>query len=249
MHIGRSLLLVDDDETTRELLSLLLRGEGWDITIAKGGEEALRLVGQTIPDVILSDLQMPGLCGASMATALRISMSGTSEPPLLIAMTATTGSSTPAGFDDLMQKPFDPGDLLRRCEALWSGNRPVTSGASAMDALVPVIAIETFYRMKAAMPAAQLRSLYDFALADAEARITRMSEASELRDDVAYRRESHALKGSCGMVGALRLRSLAAAAEEGLPTGALTGYIPLTQFHAEIAKIRHMLESLLPSTS
>ncbi|AFL89538.1 response regulator with CheY-like receiver, AAA-type ATPase, and DNA-binding domains [Terriglobus roseus DSM 18391] len=250
MRNGRSLLLVDDDETTRDLLSMLLGGEGWQITVAKGGEESLRIVSQSPPDVILSDLQMPGLCGAPMATALRVSMSALSEMPLLIAMTATTASSAPAGFDDLIQKPFDPGDLLRRCEALWNGKLPATPGACAMDATEPVIAIESFYRMKAAMPAAQLRSLYDFALVDAEARIARMSEALETSDDTTYRREAHALKGSCAMVGALRLRTLASTAEEtGLPSKPLTGWKPLQHFREELGQIRHMLESLLPSTS
>ena len=253
MHDGRSLLLVDDDETTRDLLSLLLGNEGWTVRAAESGEEALHIVteAEARPDVILSDLQMPGLCGAPMATALRSVMAQQTVSPLLIAMTATArGGGPPAGFDDLLVKPFAPADLLAHCEALWRSASLPAINEPVEQTTEPSIATAIFNRMKSSMPAAQLQALYDFALADAATRIERMSAAAQTGDDALYRREAHALKGSCGMVGALRLRTLAATAEDvGLPTRALTQSNPLAQFHEEIGRIRHMLESLLSSAS
>ena len=253
MRNGRSLLLVDDDETTRDLLSLLLGNEGWAVRAAESGEEALRIMteAKAQPDVILSDLQMPGLCGTAMATALRSVMGQQTVSPLLIAMTATAkGGGPPAGFDDLLVKPFAPAALLEHCEALWRGTSLTATTEPVPQPEEPPIATATFNRMKASMPAAQLQALYDFALADAETRIERMSAAAQTGDDALYRSEAHALKGSCGMVGALRLRTLAATAEDvGLPTRTLTQSNPLVQLREEIGRIRHMLESLLSSAS
>jgi CheY-like chemotaxis protein len=252
MRDGRSLLLVDDDETTRDLLSLLLSGEGWAVTAAESGHEALRILDTagTPADVVLSDLQMPGLCGTAMASAVRACPSAQTHQSLLIAMTATDKSGTPAGFDALLMKPFAPSTLLLCCEALWNGTASATATALHAEQTEPSIATATFNRMKLSMSAAQLRALYEFALSDADSRIVRMSAATETGDDEAYRREAHALKGSCGMVGALRLRTLAAQAEDdGLPSPTVIQLNPLLLFHAEISRIRHMLESLLPSAS
>jgi CheY-like chemotaxis protein len=251
MRDARSLLLVDDDETTRDLLSLLLGGEGWAVITAESGDAAIRILSVgTPPDVILSDLQMPGLCGTAMATAIRTLPSMRNRATLLIAMTATDKGGPPAGFDDLLVKPFAPRDLLQCCEALWSGDAAAEATTPEEEPSEPSIATATFDRMKLSMPAAQLRALYDFALSDADTRILRMSAARETGDDEAYRREAHALKGSCGMVGAMRLRTLAAQAEEnGLQGETVTQLNPLSHFHSEIAQIRHMLESLLSSAS
>ncbi|SEC36401.1 Hpt domain-containing response regulator [Terriglobus roseus] len=252
MRDGRSLLLIDDDETTRDLLSLMLGSEGWDVGTAASGDEALRNLSDTNapPDVILSDLHMPGLCGSPMATAVRNSLSRQASQPLLIAMTATDRIGLPAGFDALLIKPFTPNDLRECCDALWKGKAPFVPKSVEAEPAEPSIAPAIFDRMKVAMPVAQLRNLYDFALSDAESRIIRMSAATANGDDAAYRREAHALKGSCGMVGAARLRTLAAKAEdEGLPASTVIQLNPLLDFHAELTAIRHMLESLLPSAS
>jgi CheY-like chemotaxis protein len=250
MRNGRSLLLIDDDETTRELLSLFLRREGWTVVSAKSGDEALRMLDTAVisPDVILSDLQMPGLSGATMARSLRGSLQRRPLPPLLMAMTATETDGIPEGFDDLLIKPFTPSYLLERCQAVWSGHLPVKQAPSDENA-TPSIARATFDRMKTSMPGVQLQALYDFALNDAEVRVHRMASAMEKGDDVLYRKEAHALKGSCGMVGALRLRNMAAEAEEvGLQTS-VTDSAPLLHFYAEIEQIRHMLDTLLTKAS
>jgi HPt (histidine-containing phosphotransfer) domain-containing protein len=165
-------------------------------------------------------------------------------------MTATSKDGIPLGFDDLLIKPFTPGDLLQCCEGLWSGKSSGRIKTPQSLAMKPSIAIATFDRMKSSMPLPQLRALYDFALSDAESRIVRLSTATEIGDDISYRREAHALKGSCGMIGAVRLGSLAAVAEdEGLPAATVTELNPIQHFHAEMEQIRHMLESLLPSAS
>src|SRR5213082_2390045 len=66
-------LVVDDDEMSRELLSVLLESEGYIVDTADSGQSALAALhssGST-PDLILSDMQMPGTTGSALATELR----------------------------------------------------------------------------------------------------------------------------------------------------------------------------------
>jgi DNA-binding response OmpR family regulator len=256
MHNDWTLLLVDDDETTRDLLSLTLGAEGWQVGTAADGETALQAVSgdKPLPSVILSDLQMPGLSGGPMAGAIRKSIEdrGVVPAPLLIAMTATRTSAPPEGFDDLLVKPFAPEELRQRCDALWSSDRsashaPQRQAIETSKETTPVLSLETFEQLRASMPLGQLRALYDFALLDAGTRVIHMSEAAKGFDDARFRREAHALKGSCGMIGASRLRNLAGESEAtGIQTGnTLMESNPLTEFNEEIRQIRLMLERLL----
>ncbi len=231
------LLLIDDDETTRELLKTLLSAEGWFVTEAASGDDAVALAPFVFPQVILSDLQMPGLTGARLAAEL---CAVCDQRPFVIAMTATPGNEVPAGFDALFIKPFDASDVRRVCASLPSAghaHHPVVDEPQS-------IRIESLQRLLEAMPIEQVRSLYDFALTDAELRVTRMENAARAGDDDAYRKDAHALKGSCGMIGAERLRNLAAAAESGgVATSMPSNDFP--EFRSEISSIRLMLDELL----
>ncbi len=253
MHLDETLLLVDDDETTRDLLALLLEAEGWQVTAVESGNAAVEHVRTSVPHVILSDLQMPGLCGTAMANALHEACGD--NVPLLLAMTATVRESAPEGFDALLVKPFPPDAVRPRCEELRAGAVHKQNAAEPIvDKEEPIIDTTVLARLQASMPADRLRALYDFALADAEERITRMAAAASEGDDATVRSQAHALKGSCGMVGAMRLQAMAATVEtKGLPTGAkgdaggtkpLTTLHPFAHFREAIADIRHMLEKL-----
>jgi CheY-like chemotaxis protein len=253
MHPDETLLLVDDDETTRDLLSLLLEAEGWQVTTVESGDAAVAYVLASVPHVILSDLQMPGLCGTAMATAVREACGD--NVPLLLAMTATVREAAPEGFDALLVKPFSPGAVRACCEELRAGINSTSSAPEpGIDTAEPVIDTAVLQRLQASMPADRLRALYDFAMADAEDRVTRMAAAASEGDDATVRSQAHALKGSCGMVGATRLQAMAATVEtKGLATGVtgdaagtkpLTTLHPFAHFREAIADIRHMLEKL-----
>ena len=92
----------------------------------------------------------------------------------------------------------------------WNAGAPNTS--SGPDTAVLDEAI--YRKLAGSMRHTQLEQLYALCLTDAEARIDRMRQAASKGDDAAYRREAHAIKGGCGMVGAIELQTLATSMEE-----------------------------------
>ena len=120
-------LVVDDEPAIRETLSDLLEDEGFVVTRARDGLEALHLLESRVFDLVISDVKMPRLDGASMARQLR--RQGIPIP--IVLMSAVYADVDLAGIT-FIPKPFDFDVLLRRVrEALAS------SGASRRE---PVIA-------------------------------------------------------------------------------------------------------------
>jgi CheY-like chemotaxis protein/HPt (histidine-containing phosphotransfer) domain-containing protein len=104
--IPKRVLVVDDDAMSRELLAVLLEGEGCVPESADSGESALDQIrrGESAPDLVLADVQLPGISGASLARKLRRACG---PATILFAM---SGSQPPAQsillFDGFLLKPF-----------------------------------------------------------------------------------------------------------------------------------------------
>ena len=73
--IKNRVLVVDDDESIRELFTLLLRKEGYEVTAAENGFDGLLKLKLLVPDVIISDLNMPKMSGSEMITSGTSSLS------------------------------------------------------------------------------------------------------------------------------------------------------------------------------
>jgi CheY-like chemotaxis protein len=124
-----SVLVVDDDLDSREMLVALLGAAGASVRSASSVVEAMRLAGPSLPDVLVTDIAMPGSDGYDLLRRLRERF-GTS-PLVAIALTAQASGddrdrALAAGFQRHVGKPFDPvalvqaiGDLLRK--AKYSG--------------------------------------------------------------------------------------------------------------------------------
>lgn len=100
------ILVIDDDEMSRELLTVLLEGEGYTVESADSGESALALLRQNAapPDLILADLQMPSTTGPRLARELRRSCGPST---LLLAMSGSRPpAKTIASYDGFLLKPF-----------------------------------------------------------------------------------------------------------------------------------------------
>jgi CheY-like chemotaxis protein len=107
-----SVLVVDDDEDTRELLRLWLEDAGTTVFQARDGLEALRKMAHVLPSVILCDLRMPGLDGCSFVRRMHADLQ------LRVPVVALTAEA-------------DEGSVVRTLEAGFSGHmvKPVTRGA------------------------------------------------------------------------------------------------------------------------
>ncbi|MBI3968994.1 MAG: response regulator [Chloroflexi bacterium] len=110
-------LIVDDDEDVRHILRQTLHQDGYDISDAHSGEEALRRLGKHRADLILLDLQLPGMDGFDVLHALR-NKPETEGIPVILLTGHVEDSSALRGFDygaiDYVQKPFTPAQMRAR---------------------------------------------------------------------------------------------------------------------------------------
>lgn len=111
------ILVVDDDKALAEMLGLVLKGEGFDLTFAADGNEAITAFTQTKPDLVLLDLMLPGVDGIEVCKRIRAN-AGT--PIIMLTARSDTGDvvrGLEAGADDYVVKPFNPVELIARIRA------------------------------------------------------------------------------------------------------------------------------------
>ena len=114
---GRRLLLVEDNADLRRYLTRLLRSNGWAVAAAPDAESALRQ--QEVPDIILSDVMLPGRDGLSLVRMIRANPDYATVPVILLTARAGAESAAEglrAGADDYIIKPFNAEELLARLD-------------------------------------------------------------------------------------------------------------------------------------
>jgi CheY-like chemotaxis protein len=103
----RRVLVVDDEPQTREVLARGLEKDGFAVTTAGSGEEALRLAAETRPDVISLDVLMPGMDGWTVLRALKADPRTADIPVVMISMLDSQAMGYALGAADYLLKPFD----------------------------------------------------------------------------------------------------------------------------------------------
>jgi signal transduction histidine kinase/CheY-like chemotaxis protein len=138
-----TVLVVDDNADMRAYLTRLL-APSWTVRTASDGEAALHDVARVRPDVVLTDVMMPGLDGFGLLRALRADP-GTRALPVVM-LTARAGQEAAvegfdAGVDDYLPKPFESAELLGRLRAVLERSRgrraPASPGAAPASPPVP----------------------------------------------------------------------------------------------------------------
>lgn len=113
--MGKRILVVDDEAKLLKAVAVTLRGEDYEVMTANNGAEAIISLSKTVPDLIVSDIRMPGMDGFQLAKTLR--QNARTEMIPIVFLTAKDErkdrlQSLRSGVDAYLTKPFDPEELL-----------------------------------------------------------------------------------------------------------------------------------------
>ncbi len=121
-----TVLIVDDDPSARETLVAILEGEGYDLQQAKDGIQALRMLEQLQPDVILLDVMMPRMDGFEVCRRIRATPQLAEVPIIMLTALDNRDSllqGIESGADDFLSKPADRRELAARVRTITRLNR------------------------------------------------------------------------------------------------------------------------------
>lgn len=109
-------MVIDDDAATARMISLALREEGYAVRSASDGEDALSKLEPEAPDIIVLDLEMPGMNGRAFYRELRAR--GLEMPVVIVSGFGAHAGQRELGADTYLTKPFNPDDLLDKVREL-----------------------------------------------------------------------------------------------------------------------------------
>jgi DNA-binding response OmpR family regulator len=127
-YLGRAplLLVADDDEDILTLVQLRLSRSGFEVIVARDGEEALGLIRERRPDLAVLDCMMPKASGLDVLRTMRADSAMAEIPVVLLTARATDADvreGLDAGADDYIAKPFSPQELAIRVQNILGSER------------------------------------------------------------------------------------------------------------------------------
>lgn len=121
--MAKRLLVVDDEPNLLRAVAACLRSEGYDVITARSGRDALAILAETIPDLIISDIRMPGMHGYTLLHRLRSSPRTALVPTVFLTakdQKADRVEGFRTGVDAYITKPFEPDELLAVIASIFS---------------------------------------------------------------------------------------------------------------------------------
>ncbi len=129
---GPLILIVEDDDAQRNLLSYNIKLAGFSVITAETGEQALQHFSSHSPDLVLLDWMIPGINGINLCRIIK-SGKDTRDVPVLMISARTEEEDRvrglDSGADDYLVKPYSVSELMARIRALLRRVRPTVSGA------------------------------------------------------------------------------------------------------------------------
>lgn len=116
-----TVLLIEDNEHNRYLLSFLLRQHGYEVLVAESGPEGVALASSVTPKLVLLDIQLPGMDGYAVARALRLDEALRDTVVVAVTSYAMPGDrekALEAGCTGYMEKPIDPDTFVADMELI-----------------------------------------------------------------------------------------------------------------------------------
>jgi PAS domain S-box-containing protein len=223
-RVKRSLriLVAEDNSVNQRLAARLLEREGHSVTIAGSGQEALESfeshqLGRSQFDLILMDVQMPGLDGLQATMRIREKERGTGHRVPIVAMTAQAAESDrlrclESGMDAYVTKPVHVPDLMRMIEivvpdsAVPGGNfmnGNITSGGTSVEVQLRQLD-ESLALSRVGGDVELLKEVVELFLDDYPSTFEKIKDAVAIHDATALEHHAHSLKGSVSTFGANR---------------------------------------------
>ncbi len=211
------ILLVDDGQTNRQLIGLILRRAGAQVTTANDGQEGFDLAIETKFDLILMDMQMPIMDGYTASARLR--KQGITTPIIALtasAMTRDRERCLNAGCSDYLTKPVDTEELIERVESWMKkvdaptlGEETQTDSQGTSEDLSPLLSTLP-------MDDAEIREIVLSYAQTLPEQLDRIEQAIAHKENEQLAEMVHKLIGSGGMVGLEQVTQAAIELEETL---------------------------------
>lgn len=125
-------LVIEDDPASLELMFYLLSAHGYATATAERGDDGLASIRSLRPDLVICDIQLPGMDGYAIAAQLKADAALRTVPLVAVTALAMVGDREKvlaAGFDAYVSKPIDPSSFIAQIEPLL----PATGGRSGED--------------------------------------------------------------------------------------------------------------------
>ena len=120
--MAKKILIVDDEESIREVVSAVIEPEGYKITLASDGADCLEKLKTLKPDLILLDMMMPGMSGRETCEKIRANpkTKNLKVAFLTVARFSESGKETlkKMNISDYITKPFENADLIKRIKKI-----------------------------------------------------------------------------------------------------------------------------------
>lgn len=241
-----TILLIDDDLVSREVIATVLTLHGHMVHSAEDGNQALQILeaGTVTPGVVLLDTQLPGLSGPELITRLR----QLGQDEIILISGTTPADDLIAAADGFLLKPFGPEDLQK----LLNQHKPKINQPEIADAEDLVINPVTLDQFRQLMPESTVREIYTAVVTDLHKRLAALEKAIDAGNRDEVRRIGHAIKGGCGMAGAMQAAKLGAFLESKSESGSGIDQLDnckgaLQELYSATQRLERMLEKEFPA--
>ena len=131
MSIKPHVLIVEDEASQREILSYNLEAQGFAVSHAETGDEALSVFDETMPDIVVLDWMLPGVSGIEVCRQLKRRVAGQGVPIIMLSARTEEGDRVrglETGADDYVTKPYSVAELMARVRTQLRRSRPAALG-------------------------------------------------------------------------------------------------------------------------
>ncbi|GGF31302.1 hypothetical protein GCM10011611_41820 [Aliidongia dinghuensis] len=251
--VGPRVLIAEDNVINQEIAETILRGAGYRVDLANNGREAVEAVAREPYDLVLMDVQMPGVDGLQATREIR-AMAGAAGKVPIVAVTANAmlgdrETCLAAGMNDYVSKPFEPDTLLAAVER-WISDT-VTEVALPGDTVeAGWLDVGHLDRLSAMMSKVRFAVIVETFLGSVLAQLVEFASLARAADLQALARAAHEMKGTSGNLGVREMERLSSELERAARAGdrAVVRHL-LAAFEATAASSMAALDAYLRSRS